>query len=196
MGDDESKTPAAPDSSEDSSQGHGSSGAPIDMRRRPRTRGWGSTSFLTRFLIVCALVLLIVGLVVHFTGIQLSFPHQQTQQDRERAVQLMQEQLVLLPPPTGSVEEGALPNTDAGHGPSLDVSYGSTAQCQEIQSYYLSLAPKAGWAVTQRPALESDQVQLEGRYQKADEEVTITLAITCYTDPAKYGSGYSLNMRA
>jgi hypothetical protein len=158
--------------------------------------GWKRMGFFTRLLLVCAAALLLTDLVVQVTGIQLPFIRQQTQQDRERAVQVMQEELALLPPYPGSAENGRLAVTSAGHGPSLDVDYASPGQCRNIQTYYTTAAPAAGWILKQSAPSDTSLVQINSIYQKTVDGFTIMMAVTCYTDPKTYGSGYLLNMRA
>lgn len=162
----------------------------------PDILGWRNMGLITRFLLICAGALLLAGLIARITDLRLPIPPGQTQQDRERALSIMQEELASLPPPAGAVEQGDLPNTDPGHGPSLDVSYSSSAPCQDVQTYYLSTAREAGWTVEQRPPSDAGRIELDSTYQKKVTGFTITMVITCYTDPTKYGSGYLLNMRA
>lgn len=104
-------------------------------------------------------------------------------------VEVMREQLTLLPPPAGATVTSSV---DTAHldPSSLLVSYAFAGTCQDVQSYYARMAPQAGWTVTNANVLLAAD-DLESDYQKVVEGYKLKFSVGCRPNvPA--GDGYSV----
>lgn len=109
-------------------------------------------------------------------------------------VQVMREQLALLPPPTSATVTSSVERAHLDPS-SLYVSYAFSGTCEDVQSYYARVALQAGWTVTNAGVLRttspSEDDDLESDYQKVVEGYKLKLMAGCRPN-APAGDGYSI----
>lgn len=146
-------------------------------------------------------VLLIVGIAAAaFFGIfnianQLVGP---ASQERQRAVAVIRSESNFLAAYTDTHPAQVIVRDEPFTPPVLLSNYGSTDTCQDIQGYYASLAPGAGWRphgalrIYHDPRHPNDASQdlLHSEYTENVQSISLTMIIECY--PAE--QGYSLDI--
>jgi hypothetical protein len=154
-------------------------------RRLPRLTPWNVVQLL---VIVVFIVLLVLSQVV-----------QPVDPYHRAALATLQSALDELPPYPDSV--ASTPMIKAGpldYHTTLFITYGTTAVCTDIQTYYATTAVPTGWQV-ERPVLtirtgQPPADELHGSYRKREQGFTVELIIECFVDTAVQ-SGYTLSLQ-